>query len=251
MSILFALLTFASSIAMLVFFILAIVKFVKKDSKAGIKHLIFTGASFFGIILFSIIFIFTIDTSDIAVEDESEMIETSTNIEEANIVEEVEEEPIEEKELTPEEQESLDKHMENINKNILEKDVKSIVVEHLGETNNMKKDRINSIVVSEEDNGVLINLNASENFTVNMTKKGMWMDTIEILEPLHNLNKFDIILVNWYLPLVDTYGNESDSLVMSIDMNKETLDKINWENFLTDNLPNVADHYHNHPALND
>lgn len=84
MSVLLALLVFASSIALLVFLILAIIKFIKKDSKAGIKHLIFTGASFVGMIFFSIIFIFTIDTSDIAVEDESEMIETVADVEENN-----------------------------------------------------------------------------------------------------------------------------------------------------------------------
>jgi len=85
MSVLLALLVFASSVALLVFLILAIVKFIKKDSKAGIKHLIFTGASFVGMIFFSIIFIFTIDTSDLVVEDESEMetemIETVADVE--------------------------------------------------------------------------------------------------------------------------------------------------------------------------
>ncbi|MFJ8103350.1 hypothetical protein [Lysinibacillus sp. NPDC096212] len=128
---------------------------------------------------------------------------------------------------------------------------KKIITDKLGKKNNQKKDTVKSYAVTNEDNGkgFIIELNANENFSVNMTKKGMWMDSKKILEPLSKMNNFEKIIVHWYYPLVDTYGNEKDVLVMSFDIDKTTLNKIKWDNFLTDNVPNVVNNYFEHPAL--
>lgn len=50
-------------------------------------------------------------------------------------------------------------------------------------------------------------------------------------------------------PTVDKYGNEEMSEMLTIWLYKETLQKINWGNFRTSNLPKVADLYLEHPGL--
>jgi len=52
-----------------------------------------------------------------------------------------------------------------------------------------------------------------------------------------------------HLSLVDVYGTESVEEVMSVGMERETWEKITWENFSFDRLPDVADHYWMHPAI--
>ncbi len=59
------------------------------------------------------------------------------------------------------------------------------------------------------------------------------------------------ITMNAHLVLVDKYGGESTDKVMAIRMSKGTWEKINWDNFLIDNLPSVADTYWEHPAIRD
>lgn len=133
---------------------------------------------------------------------------------------------------------------------ILVNDIKKIVTDELGKKNNLKKNTIKDVQYVASDKGAIIALNANENLTTNMTKKGMWKDSKDILQPLSKVNGLDIIIIHWYFPLVDTYGNEKDGIVMSFEINKETLNKINWDNFLTDNIPNVVNNYFEHQAFN-
>lgn len=129
----------------------------------------------------------------------------------------------------------------------LTKDVTKLINKKIGKTNSFKKDTINSISIKDKD--IYVVLNGSESFTKNMTKKSMWIDSKKILEPINKMNEFDSVTIQWYYPLVDTYGNEKDELVMSFDIDKTTLNKIKWDNFLTDNVPNVVNNYFEHAVL--
>lgn len=130
----------------------------------------------------------------------------------------------------------------------LDKEVEKIITDKLGKNNNSKKKVIEKIEAIE--NSLNLTLNASDNFTLDMVKRGMWMDSIKILEPLSKVNNIKQINVNWQLPLVDKYGNEKDAAVMKFNIDKATLDKIKWDNFLTENFPDVVNNYDEHPALN-
>lgn len=99
------------------------------------------------------------------------------------------------------------------------------------------------------DKIVLITAEAKENVSANYTKKGMWIDTISILKDLKNEKNISEIAFFYKYPLVDQYGNEKKDNVMKITLNRETLDKINYDNFLHNNLPKVANQYWEHPAL--
>jgi hypothetical protein len=100
---------------------------------------------------------------------------------------------------------------------------------------------------------VWIDYIASDNLTTNLTRRGILSDTVNLVKELSSIVSQDIdgIVVEAHLTLVDQYGEESISKVAMITISKETWDKINWDNFLNDNLPNIDDTYWQHPTLND
>ncbi len=89
--------------------------------------------------------------------------------------------------------------------------------------------------------------------STNLTRKGIWIDTKNLIEELSSIVDQDIntIVIEPHLTLVDQYGEESLSRVALITIKRETWKEINWDNFLTDNLPGIADSYWLHPALKD
>lgn len=92
----------------------------------------------------------------------------------------------------------------------------------------------------------------SENLTTNMTRRGLMMDSEELIKSLTSSLPTEITVVNFSssLHLIDQYGNTELTKVGLVTFNKSTWEKINWDNFLTDNIPTVADYYWVHPALN-
>jgi len=104
---------------------------------------------------------------------------------------------------------------------------------------------------SPNEKRVEIYLAGSENLTTNMTKKGMWMDANAILEALQPREDIAEIIITFSLPLIDAYGNPFEDTVMVITMSKETLDKINFERFVWENLPDIADEYFQHSVLDE
>ena len=113
------------------------------------------------------------------------------------------------------------------------------------------EEKIRKIDFNEDE--LWIDYIAKENLTNNFTRRGIWIDTEDLLKELAPILSQDIhsITVEPYLILVDQYGKEELSKVALITINRATWEEINWENFLTDNIPNIADNYWLHPALSD
>ncbi|WP_240678707.1 hypothetical protein [Bacillus cereus] len=118
------------------------------------------------------------------------------------------------------------------------------------------KDKVESIQINDNlstddpnDKIVLVTTEAKESATQNYTRKGMWIDTIYILKDLKDEKEISEITFFYKYPLVDAYGNEKKDNVMKLQFNRETLDKINYDNLLHDNLPKIANQYWEHPAL--
>lgn len=109
---------------------------------------------------------------------------------------------------------------------------------------------IRKIEISEGE--VWIDYIASDNLSTNLTRRGILIDTIDLVKELASIVNQDVtgIVVEPHLTLVDQYGKESLSKVAMITISRETWEKINWDNFLTDNLPDIADTYWQHPAMN-
>ncbi len=57
------------------------------------------------------------------------------------------------------------------------------------------------------------------------------------------------ITLNPHLKLVDQYGNETIDKVMTVRITRKTWEKINWDNFITDSIPNIAETYWEHSVL--
>lgn len=128
-------------------------------------------------------------------------------------------------------EESLeDKVKKAVNKKFEEKSVESIQV----------NDKVVQITV-EGKNGL----------TVESRKTGMWKDTITILKELKNEKNISEITFNYTFPTIDTYGNKSKEIVMKITLDRETLDKINYDNLPRENLPIIAKKYWMHPGFKD
>ncbi|OPX65517.1 MULTISPECIES: hypothetical protein [unclassified Methanoregula] len=51
------------------------------------------------------------------------------------------------------------------------------------------------------------------------------------------------------IDLTDEYGNKVNKIVLNITVNRATHEKINYDNFNTDNLWNIADSHWRHPAI--
>lgn len=129
-----------------------------------------------------------------------------------------------------------------------EREIEKTIIDLLGDTSNEDMPRVRNIDALGEV--TLIEYNADANFTSGMTRGGIWTDVIDIVEQLSADTSAQSITVNAYITLVDQYGNEDMGKVMTVNITKETWSKINWDNFITDNLPNVADLYWVHPAIN-
>jgi len=111
--------------------------------------------------------------------------------------------------------------------------------------------KIRKIDFSEDE--LWIDYIANENLTKNLTRGGIWIDTKDLVKELSLILSPDVkaITVEPYLTLVDQYGEEKLSRVALITIERETWEKINWDNFLTDDIPNIADSFWLHPALSD
>jgi len=120
----------------------------------------------------------------------------------------------------------------------------------IGKTTNMGNTTLIKHTYSKNDNELFLELYANENFSSNMTRRGIIMDSKDIFKKFFNDRK-DVrsLVLGWYLTLVDQRGNEKLSRVLLIDMTKSNANTINWSNVITDNIPVIANHYWVHPAL--
>ena len=126
----------------------------------------------------------------------------------------------------------------------IERNIELGALEALGHDTNITK-----IEITEGE--VWIDYIIESSLSTNSTRRGILKDTGDLVKELSSVAGQDIssIVVQPYLMLVDQYGNEKLSKVAIITIKRNTWGKINWDNFSTDNLPNVADTYWLHPAL--
>lgn len=132
----------------------------------------------------------------------------------------------------------------------IKKDITDIL-----ESSNRDVEKIREIsIIERADENLLVTVryNADDNLGNSWIKRGIWIDSEKILEKVYtDYSDIGRVAIFAYFPLVDKYGNSEDEVVMKVMLDKETSDKINWENFITDNLPDVVDDYYAHPAINE
>lgn len=99
-----------------------------------------------------------------------------------------------------------------------------------------------------DNNFSLIKFRGTENLTNNMTVQGMYLDMFNILKAIQSVIDTDVDF-NVVYPLQDKYGNVSDVIVIKATFTSDTIQKINFENALFGNIPDLADEWWNHNAV--
>lgn len=113
-----------------------------------------------------------------------------------------------------------------------EDQIKKIVSDQLKGQNNMKKDNLKSVEVSEVEGGgwnVTVEFNASDNLSTNLRKKGIEGDMSELYIALYKSGKdIKAVSISAYFPLQDQYGNVNDRVVYASTLDSEEASKVNW-----------------------
>ena len=125
--------------------------------------------------------------------------------------------------------------------------IENVVYDTLGKKSNTKKDRIHKVEIYGDVANVW--LNANENLSTDLTKKGMWKDTIKLIEKAADIAEIELFQIVWMYDFTDNYGNVSESKIMSLDFPRETIDKINFDNVDYNQAPDIAENYWEHGAL--
>jgi hypothetical protein len=87
--------------------------------------------------------------------------------------------------------------------------------------------------------------------TTGMVKRGAQLDMIDILEAVAD-SGVDYVAVNaaGSFAMVDVYGNVREQVVVSMMYTKATIERVNWDSFITDNIYVIADEvYVLHPEF--
>ena len=135
-------------------------------------------------------------------------------------------------------------------------DVEFAIEDALGETvdwNDESKDVVKEIEINDnlgKNDGsklILVHLNAPIKATNNFIKKTVNEQTLEIAKSIKDDSSIDFtvdsITYFWYLPLTDSYGKTKSSKAYKISLEKDTLEKINYEDLDSVDLPAIADQY--------
>lgn len=89
---------------------------------------------------------------------------------------------------------------------------------------------------------VYVEVNIPMNLTANMMKGSFEMDVLDYAEKIKD-EEFSNIIYMAYAEATDSYGNDTEAVAGTITLSKETIGKINFEQFSRDNLPTIADNY--------
>ena len=81
-------------------------------------------------------------------------------------------------------------------------------------------------------------------------RNSFYNNVVSVVSDLQN-EEFDRLVFDATADMQDEYGNVKEMKVLTVNLTKETVDKINFENFQSSNLPNVADAIFVHPAFQD
>ena len=101
----------------------------------------------------------------------------------------------------------------------------------------------------DDDDVISLKIVGNDNLSDNLIRKGMWLDTADILTELHERGFDGDVIVMYMFPFEDKYGDSDLHKIMSFDFKADELLKINYDNLSRDNLPDIADDYFEHDSL--
>lgn len=115
-------------------------------------------------------------------------------------------------------------------------------------------DNLQNVFVDEAgeatEHYVGITSNLSGGWNEQTMRDSFYRNVVEVLSTIEN-EEFDRIVFDASAEMVDQYGNTKEMKVLTVNLTKETVDKINFDNFIADNLIDIADAVFIHPAFQD
>lgn len=201
----------------------------KKEKKVKEKKPFYKRWWFIALVVIVVIGIFGGDDEDTAAVEEPETEEVET-VEDAE-VEEVEEEVEEEPELET----TYANVFEEKASEVFGEDLQDVFVDEAGEAT---------------EHYVGITSKMSGGWNEKTMRDSFFLDVIEVAKELQD-EEFDRLVFDATAEMQDEFGNVKEMKVLTVNLTKDTVDKINFDNFKSSNLPNVADAIFIHPAFQD
>ena len=128
-----------------------------------------------------------------------------------------------------------------------EETVERLVVKALG-SGNRDVDRITKIILADDD-WVTLNWAANDSLTEGMIKSSAKRDIANVGRALCKAGYCNGLTMIGTFSMKDPYGNVSEDVVIQIVLRPETLARINWEYFDSQNVYVIADAVKLHPAF--
>lgn len=180
-----------------------------------------------------------LEDEEVAAEEPEQAEESNEPAEEDSDIEESNEPDIEDETEEPAEKEEEPKTLED--------EVENILSDVMGD------DGIVNLDVLDVGGETIVEttLMASENFSINQIKTRMTSDATDIIEQLFDIEDIDETVLHFDLPLTDDGGNEEVTTVLTVMMDREHENSIDWDNFVYTNLPDEAKGFAEHPAIRD
>lgn len=130
------------------------------------------------------------------------------------------------------------KNEEEIDKNLpVDQQIEKIITNEMGK----EIDGTKTVDAIKFDSGIAymkINTNANAG-----SERELLKHAAKLIEPVSKLKGVQVVQLTFLAPMSDQYGKTSFERGMFINMNKETLKKIQWDNFNFENIPDVANLY--------
>lgn len=175
------------------------------------------------------------EEADVATENDTEVVEDveteATDDAEETVIEEEPEEVVEEVEA----EDTYDNAFEEKANEVFGENLQDVFVDEAGEA-------------TEHYVGITSKLSGGWNEKT--MRDSFYNDVVAVVSGLQN-EEFDRLVFDATADMQDEYGNVKEMKVLTVNLTKETVDKINFENFQSSNLPNVADAIFVHPAFQD
>lgn len=127
-----------------------------------------------------------------------------------------------------------DTTVENVELNDTEENLRAAI------GNVIAEDRLRDFMYIPDNNYTLITFRGSDSLTTNLIIEAAYIDIKDILENIQPIIDTDVRICVTF-PVVDAYGNSKEQMMIKADYYLDTIKKINFENFLIDNVPYIAD----------
>lgn len=122
-----------------------------------------------------------------------------------------------------------------------------VISEALG-SSNREVDRVR--VTVNETGFLLVEWAINDNLTEGMIKGGAKIDVLDMLEAVDRAGiAFTWITMHGTFPLTDAFGNTEETQVVRAIYMKDTVDRINFDGLLFDNVYRIADELGLHPVF--